>query len=631
MLRSKLLAACTAVVLALGFSLGGASAAMAATPDEIIGGPSQTCNDLIDVKPYESVPTSGTYTATDPAWGTFSWNDNVVEWDIEDGYSVTFCVKGGNTGAHMFYDQTGSDSWSHPYGLSHFGFTVTGEPPVATASITVIPADCEESTSLDFDTDTISNATWGSPVIDGDEISITATRTGQALFDAGAGVSGDRTTKTFTFTFEQAPVGDCGPGEATAAVTIDDPDCFDNASTLIAPDDANSSNVASWSEVTTEVDGDDTYLVITATATEGYVFPPGDGVSGDGTQKTFRVLQETVTDDDCVLPAIGVVAASEPITCEEPDGWFSFGPGAGVSDADAALIVWTVGPAAYADDDEPGVQHSVSETVTITVTASLVESAKGDYALSDESGGGVVDPETGDITWTFQFTEATDCDEVVIVPDVDYVDECENASYTIYAVDGVSYTRTVNGFEFPVVFPDGEDSVTFPAALLDSVKVEATALDGYRLADDYEPWEYEFTEGFCPPTGPATTAAVEFTIGECEGDSFVELTDEGGVIWRINGTIVDGNATHSLPAGADVEVTASLEGPSDEQPLGWTWSDPEQQTSWTESIPAADPECSPELASTGLGSLAEQVGVLAVLLTLAGMGLVIRRRANPIG
>lgn len=770
MLRSKLLAACTAIVLALGFSLGGASAAMATppappTPPAGVTVGDGTCNGNGYEKPANLDNINGGTGSASFDWGTMSWSGSTVSWTVNAGWTVDLCVKGGSVWDRVDIDLAvySGSSYTHPQSISHMGYIASFTAPVATASITVIPADCDENTSLNFAGASISNATWGSPVISGNEISVTATRSGQALFDAGAGVSGDRTTKTFTFPFEQAPVGDCGPGLATAAISINDPDCFDNASTLITPDNSGSSNVASWSSVTMETEGDDTYLVITATAAEGFEFAAGEGVSADGTQKTFRVLQETVTDEDCVLPAIGVVASSEQITCEDPEGYFSFGPGVGVTEADAALIEWTVGPAAYAGNTAPGIQHAVSETVTITVTASLVESAQGDYALSDESGTGVVDPETGSITWTFEFTEASDCpeanlegsvaygecegdapylfweitvdnadgsvmfpttakltlrdgvneivlddafpipsadtafsggalwpgasvdgegnatgwpgwafvdgewvvddsnfgwvrgsdvelfievnpelvidvqypdatpdcaDPAVIVPDVEFVDDCEQSNYTIFAAEGVSYTRTVNGFEFPVVFPDGADSVTFPAALLDTVTVEATADKGYRLAEDYEPWEYQFVEGFCPETGPATTAAVEFTMGECDGNSSVELTDEGGVIWMLNGEIVDGNATHSLDAGTDAEVTASLEGPSDEQPLGWTWSDPEQVTVWEESIPAADTECSPELASTGLGSLAEQLGVLAVLLTLAGMGLVIRRRTT---
>ncbi len=616
MIRSRFFAALTAVVLALGFSFAGSSAALA-------GQGENNGADKVFVCKYVGTP--GTDEVLQTGQNPISVSVNAIP--NYQGVGSYFADAQGRSYVLAEDTRTGGGQTGEP----DVSECPPAQGPVASASITPAAADCDNDTQLIATNGSISNATWGTPVIDGSQISITATRTGSALFAAGDGVSGDRTTKTFTFPFEQAPVGDCGPGVATAGITINVPDCFDNRSTLIASDDANSSNIASWSTVTTDVNGDDTYLLITATAADGFVFAAGEGVSDDGTQKTFRVLQETVTDEDCVLPAIGVVVVGEKITCLDPEGWFSFGPGDGVSEADAALIEWTVGPAEYGDNDEPGIQHAVSETVTITVTASLVDSALGEYAVSDESGDGEVDPETGAITWTFMFFEASDCDETVVVPEVEYVDECDTMSYTIFAAVGVTYTRTVNGFEYAVVFPDGEDSVTFPAALLDEVQVEATALPGYVLSDDYEIWDYQFVEGFCPETGPATTASAEFTLGECEGDSTVELTDEGGVIWRIDGEVVDGNATHSLPVGTEVEVTAELEGPTDEQPLGWTWSDPEQVTSWVDSIPAVDEECSPELlASTGLGTLAEQVGVLAVLLTLAGMGLVIRRRLSPV-
>lgn len=620
-MRSKLLAACTTLVLALGFTLGGASVAFAATPYiNPEHGAGTTCNGIGYDKPAELDNLEAGTGSESYSWGSISWSGNDVSWTVNAGWEVDICVKGGNVGPSQFFDQDEADSYTHSHGVSHLGYRATFTAPVAAASIGVTTADCDNDTVINFGGASISNATWGTPVIDGDEISVTATATGGALFDGGL------TTKTFTFPYQQAPVGDdCEqePGVAGAAITVTDPNCFDTT-TGIAPDEAGSSNVASWSAVTTEVDGDDTYLVITATAADDYLFAEGDGVSEDRTTKTFRVLQETVDEEDCVLPAIGVVADSSAITCDL-DGWFSFGPGVGVSEDDAALLVWTVGPVAYAGNDEPGVQHPVAEGVTITVTVSLVESAQGDYALNDESGDGDVNEETGAITWTFLFTAADDCLDGAVVPLVTYVDDCEEMSYTIYKADGVTYTRTINGFEFPVTFDGDDESVTYTAALLDDVTVTATADDGFVLPDDYEPWSYQFVEGFCPDTGPATTASVEFTLGECEGDSSVELTDEGGVIWRINGEIVDGNTTHALAAGSDVEVTATLEGASDEYPLGWTWSDPEQVTSWEESVAASDPNCSPELAYTGIGSFSDQLGAIALLLTLAGVGLVVRR------
>jgi len=42
--------------------------------------------------------------------------------------------------------------------------------------------------------------------------------------------------------------------------------------------------------------------------------------------------------EDCVAPAIGVVAEAAPISCD-PGGWFEIGPADGVSKEDASLLV----------------------------------------------------------------------------------------------------------------------------------------------------------------------------------------------------------------------------------------------------------------------------------------------------
>ena len=67
-----------------------------------------------------------------------------------------------------------------------------------------------------------SNVTWGDPVISGGTISITATATGDALFEEGlTGVSDDRTQRTFSATYEEAGGDDCVlPSiDVTAAMT----------------------------------------------------------------------------------------------------------------------------------------------------------------------------------------------------------------------------------------------------------------------------------------------------------------------------------------------------------------------------------------------------------------------------
>lgn len=275
---------------------------------------------------------------------------------------------------------------------------------------------------------------------------------------------------------------------------------------------------------------------------------------------------------------------------------------------------------------------------TISITATADPGSRFDTELEGVSDDGI------QRTFTAKYEPADDCElGSVVVPLVTWVDECVDeirldlaaamvgvASFTVTDSPNVSYSYTINGgAPIDIVFPDGVDEVTIAVTPGDTVEVTATAADGFELPDDYEPFVKEFLESaFCLDleTGPATTASVEFTLGECEGDSSVELTDEGGVVWRINGVIVQGNTSHDLTAGSDVQVTATLAEADDEFPLGWTWSDPEQVTSWEESVAASDPNCDPELlATTGLASMGEHLGLLAVLLTLTGMGLVARK------
>ncbi|UTT63544.1 hypothetical protein [Microcella humidisoli] len=496
--------------------------------------------------------------------------------------------------------------------------------------------------------------------------------------------------------------------------------------------------------------------------------PEEDLVPG-GWGVAYRLAQGPNCDPP-TLPAIGVVADSAAITCDL-DGWFRFGPGLGVSAEDAALLDWTVGPAEYAGDTATGVQHAVSENVTITITVSLDESAEGDYALVDESGENVIpDPVTGDITYTFEFTEPTDCPTLegstaasqceqdapylewtidltdagesisfptnatltlrsktdpskfyefpayeltgtgastgsalwpgaavdddgngtawpgwafvdgewviddsnfgwvrggdvelfiqvnpeiaidvsypnatpdcanppVVVPEITVVDECvgtgreavQTATFTVTSAPNLRYVYTVgDGPETDVVFPDGETEVTIAVAPLAVVTVTAIPDADFRLAEGTEPFTYTFIgAAFCPGTFPATEADAELVLPDCLGNpGSVTLTNEGGVIWTLNGEVVAGNSSYDITPGTLVELTAALEGPSDEFPGGWTWSDPEQQTEWSELFPVADDDCLPTLALTGAGAVTNWLGVAAVLMTLAGMGFVLRR------
>ncbi|MBX9472071.1 hypothetical protein [Microcella sp.] len=341
---------------------------------------------------------------------------------------------------------------------------------------------------------------------------------------------------------------------------------------------------------------------------------------------------------DCeppTLPTINVTASSIGFTCERPSG--SFTVGLGLAEENGSKLLWSTSMAG--DPVLPGTVP-VTEAGVITVTVDVLDEFADEYGLNDESGLGVVDPVTGAITWTFTFTEPDDCElGSVVVPIVTYEDYCEGAgpnalrvaTFTVTDVENASYTYTVNGGAPMAVVFNGADTVTIAVNPLDMVVVTATPADGFELNEGYEPWSHSFIgAAFCPGTFPATVAAAEITPGDCEGNGpVVTLTNEGGVIWTLNGQIVAGETSHQLPWGSAVMLTASLEEPTQQNPGGWTWSDPEQQTVWT-ADGMSEEDCLSSLAYTGTNSATAWIGAAAVLMMIAGMGFVVRRRSVEI-
>lgn len=654
MMRTRFLAAATAAFLALGMSVGGAGAAFAHHSSGHTtggGGTTNTADSPCNFEPGfeggtkynipQDVESSGSMTFE---WGTLSWTAQQLVFTANPGWTVDLCVKGGSQESNSIVLDTGSVTINRVQEISHFmwanpSFTA----PVATAAITTTPRDCDTATTWNLAGASITNATWGSPVISGSTISITATATGAALFAAGDGVSGDRKSKTFTAAYEEAGGENCvQPPVATASVSVEPRNCY--VATSIVINEGASSNVT-WGDPV--ISGGT--ISITATATGDALFEEGlSGVSDDRTQRTFSATYEEAGGDDCVLPSIDVTAAMTPLTCEPNTGSFTaglFDP----SDPNADKLLWTTTegtvPSASA--------NPVSGPGTVTVTVRVADAHLGDYAINDTSGLGVVstimvgDVETALITFTFTFTEAQDCElDAVVVPAVTYSDECvgegrdavQVAEFTVTRADNVSYSYSVNGGDpVDVVFPDGEETVTVAVAPLDEVVVTAVAADGFRLPDDYEPWSHSFIgAAFCLDTFPTTEAAAEITPPDCLGNpGRISLTNGLGVIWTLNGTVVAGNTTHTVPAGTAVTLVASLEGPSDEFPGGFGWNDEDQQTEWN-AVMEVDPqsggeECLldedelPTLAFTGANGLTTSLGIFAVIAMLVGMGFVARR------
>jgi len=396
MMRTRFLAAATAAVLMLGMSVGGVGAAFAVQPPGVGqgegggggGGTTNPADSPCSQNPLfdggtkynigEEVGVSGTMSFE---WGTLSWTAQQLVFTANPGWTVDLCVKGGSQESNSIVLDTGSVTINRVQNISHFmwanpSFTA----PVATAAISTTPRDCDTATTWNLAGASITNATWGSPVISGSTISITATATGAALFAAGDGVSGDRKSKTFTAAYEEAGGENCvQPPVATASVSVEPRNCY--VATSIVINEGASSNVT-WGDPV--ISGGT--ISITATATGDALFEEGlSGVSDDRTQRTFSATYEEAGGDDCVLPSIDVTASMTPLTCEPNTGSFTaglFDP----SDPNADKLTWTTTqgtvPSASA--------NTVSGPGTVTVTVRVANDYLGDYAVNDASGLGVV-------------------------------------------------------------------------------------------------------------------------------------------------------------------------------------------------------------------------------------------------
>ncbi len=184
---------------------------------------------------------------------------------------------------------------------------------------------------------------------------------------------------------------------------------------------------------------------------------------------------------------------------------------------------------------------------------------------------------------------------------------------------------TYDGLDYEVVFVTiGDDTVFFQSS---------EPVEGRTVSEDGKVLTFTGTlDGpnaeLCPdlPTAPVTTASVTWVLPDCLGNpgSFT-LRSEPGVIWTVDGVVVEGNKTYTAAIGSTPSIEASLEPASEEFPTGFGWNDENQRTVWNLSFPAAD-DCLPTLAITGASNALSGLGMVAVLIMMAGTGLVVARR-----
>ncbi len=153
-LGRRLAAGATAVLLALGVSVGASGVAVAnpnsSIPTPVVTGNIEkyeqrglTCNDfprtLSDNLNLQSDNESGSYTApagTNGSWGSITWTaGNVLSWNIAPNWTVDLCIKGSTT-VIWIKGATGTGSYDFKglqgHGISHVNFrdaVYTPPPP----------------------------------------------------------------------------------------------------------------------------------------------------------------------------------------------------------------------------------------------------------------------------------------------------------------------------------------------------------------------------------------------------------------------------------------------------------------------------------------------------------------------
>jgi hypothetical protein len=602
MLHKRILAAATATFLALGMAVGGASPAMAN------GNPDNTCNGAGFEKPDEldnldSNPTG----SEDYEWGSISWDSPNVTITVDEGYTAELCIKGGNDGLVTSGLITGPDTWSttHTSDLSHLGFTwdvVDVEPGLATASIDVTAPTCELGASLNEAGFVYQNATY-EIFYDGPDYEVIFTANDDFEFEGGV------TTQSFTGTLAGPDESLCEePGLATASIDLTDPNCFDGE--MLNEDGFDYENA------TYEIFYDGADFEVVFTADEGFEFENGM------TTMTFTgTLAGPLEGDECILGLAQASLQFTAATCLDPETLEM--PG------EAQLENATV--KSFSVNEETGEFEVVFE---LADGGDAFDTNQTDFVFGDyeKSVTATYNDDNTELTLSGMLDGPNEelCSEksaTAVAPT--QVNTCEVQSYTLTAAEGVEYTVTVNDGD-PTVVDFGDDTeATFMAETFDTVVINAYVLDGYAFLEGATTeWTFEFPlPEDCFPTAPVTTASVTWVQPDCLGNpGSYTLTNEPGVIWTVDGVVVQGNKTYTAAIGSTPSIEASLEPASEEFPTGFGWNDENQQTLWNLSFVAPTNCDLTTLALTGASNALGGLGMVAVLIMMAGTGLVVARR-----
>lgn len=594
MLRSRALAAATATLLALGMTLGGAGAAVASVSQPEL----ETSGQSTNVPCVERAAQPEILEQTRVEFQRYSWTGGpITEAPTEFPPSANWQKNTANkTGAHAD-DPVGVPFQRDNPGRGNADWFFWTETTIVVQeyvpAVEAVTCNFEVGLYLYKKLDPSKPASWPN--------------SGEQRF-----IDSKEGKEWFSSFPSELPQDVCGPGWAVQQDKVSFTGSFEWPSTIEYPDD----NIG-WPPIYGAKHQDLEDLVGTVPPCE----PP-------------------------TLPNINITASFSDLACEPGSG--SLTVALGLAEENGDKLVWTTSVAG--NPALPGTVP-INDAGVVTVTVDVKDEFAGDYGLNDESGLGVLDPVTGAFTFTFTFTEPEDC--VVTVPAVDYVDRCvgdlqlfsaaaaltPESSFTVTGAPNVSYTYTVNGGSpIPIVVADDGRTTIFVTPG-DTVVVTAAAADPYSLPEGYEPWQKTFDESdacvdlpplanwevsasstneVCTPAGSLTSGSITvvFPVGPIENPNPVRYFIAFGTPQQQELT----SPVTAVAPGAYV-VTAIPRLPADSVGDGGQQVDlPVTVGAWTRDDCELD-----TLAFTGMSDMAGWLGVLAVLLTVAGMGFVLRR------
>ena len=590
--RQRFLAAATAAVVALGMSLGGASAAFAdhggpngETPTPITGVAltdenGLTCDGAGYQKPDAMNASTGSFTATDPAWGSASWDGSSFTWNLAAGYDIDFCVKGASWVAEVdssaFAGTTYNFTAQTGHEISHTGFRIvsTPQPTPVTPSVTTTQYSCVDDVlaggyiTVDL---TVPGVTYSIEDESGNPVAFDGTTGRTAALPAGdytvAGVdadSGDLYTATplnqnvtideFTEDCTDLPTFPNWP----ASVTVTDEACVDytvtdGAINVVFPEgseenpnpiryfiDYEGENEQELTQESTVVPAGS--YVVTAVVTD-----LNDSVNDSGTSAEFPVTVEGVDAAACTdLPSYPNWPASVTVT-DEQCVQFSVTDG-------AINVVFPEGseenpnPIRYFIDYEGENEQELTQESTVVPAGSYVVTA--------------------------------------VVTDLnDSVNDSGTSAEFPVTVEGVDAEEC--DFDFPT-FPNWPASVSTTDEVCGPFDVVSGAI----------------TVSF--PTGSLENPTPVRYFIDYEGEDEQELTEE----------------TTQVPAGSYV-VTAVVTDSNDSVNDSGTSDEFEVVVAGQDADECGELET---LAYTGASDLTGAFGLAALIITLTGMGMIVARR-----